>query len=261
MPQNLRMTTPFVDIHTHCEVSPTASQPICVLQSYGVHPWWLDDHPEPAFIDCQLHLLKTMLDDHRLAAIGETGLDKLHPLTYQQQLLAFSRHIELSEQYHKPLVIHNVKSTSDILKLHKQHKPKQLWILHGFNGNHDEVQQLVAHGLCLSLGEGIFHENRKIVSSIKSIPLDHLFLETDTGPYSIEEVYQRAAELIGITLEGLKDHLFNTFTRRVGLSAGLLSFEGSNSLESMNTASPTVLLTAPVLGSLIDQGNSNERLR
>lgn len=148
-----------------------------------------------------------------LAAIGETGLDRLHPDTYDLQMEVFEQHILLSEQYQKPLIIHNVKATADILKLHKKHRPKQAWIIHGFNGSVEEARQLTDQKCYLSVGESIFYPNRKITKSISSIPLDYLFLETDTSEKTIQQIYEKAAELLNLPIDQLKEQIFANFAR------------------------------------------------
>ena len=193
---------PFIDIHTHHQGD---------AFTFGIHPWWLDEAGYDANHD--LETLKRMLQEDRLAAIGETGIDRLHKDTIDLQIKVFEQHILLSEQYKKPLIIHNVRGTDEILRLHKKHQPRQAWIIHGFNGTTDEAQLLINKGIFLSVGEGIFYENRKIHESIKSIPLDHLFLETDTSEKSIQEIYEKAAELINLPLEVLKERVFANFTR------------------------------------------------
>lgn len=223
LPKISIMETPFVDIHTHnTETSPAGVIRIVnygllkelppttqnAAFSYGVHPWWFDEHPESEFLERQLGLLEKMLDDNRLFAIGETGIDKIHKDTMTQQLQSFERHILLSERYRKPLIIHNVRGTQEILGLRKTMRPSQPWIIHGFNGSREEAIQLCGQGLYLSVGADLLYENRKIRKSIPSIPLDHLLLETDTSAYSIQEVYQEAAASIGVPLALLKRHLF-----------------------------------------------------
>lgn len=187
---------PFIDIHTHrcCEGGVT----------YGVHPWKVPSN---------LNLLESLLKENRLAAIGETGIDRLHKDTIPLQIEVFEQHILLSEQYQKPLIIHNVKAIADILRLHKKHQPKQAWIIHGFNGTATEVRQFTDKGIYLSVGESIFFENRKIHESITSIPLDDLFLETDTSEKTIQEIYEKAAELLNLPLEVLKQRIFANFAR------------------------------------------------
>lgn len=174
------------------------------LYSYGIHPWR---------VTSDLSFLERLLAENRIVALGETGLDRLHRATWDLQLEVFEQHILLSEQYGKPLIIHNVGGTAEILRLHKKHQPRQTWILHGFNGTIEEVRQLTAKGLCLSVGESIFYPNRKITKSILSIPLEYLFFETDTSDRTIQEVYQRGAALLNLPLEVLKEQIFANFAR------------------------------------------------
>ena len=194
---------PFIDIHTHrhCELAMT----------FGVHPWWLDN---PDYQPAQdLFRLETLLKENKIAAIGETGIDRLHKETIDLQIEVFEQHIRLSEQYQKPLIIHNVKGTADILLLHKKYQPRQAWIIHGFNGNESEIHLLINKGIFLSVGESIFYENRKIAKSISSIPLDHLFLETDMSEKTIQEIYEKVAKRLNLPLDVLKERIFANFAR------------------------------------------------
>lgn len=183
---------PFIDIHTH-KPSP------CCGYSYGIHPWSVRQGD--------------LILPPEVAAIGETGLDRAYPETYDLQLEVFEQHILLAETHRKPLIIHNVRATADILGLHKKHHPTQPWILHGFNGNTQEVRQLTERGIYLSVGESIFFPNRKIARSITSIPLEYLFLETDTSARTIQDIYMKAAELLNIPLQQLKQQIFTNFAR------------------------------------------------
>ena len=152
---------PFVDIHTHRNGD---------YFTFGIHPWWVGD----ALRHCEafgrsnplVEKLESLLKENKIIAIGETGIDRMHKETIDLQLEVFERHILLSEQYRKPLIIHNVKATADILRLHKKHQPSQTWILHGFNGTAEEARQLTERGICLSVGESIFYPNRKITKSL-----------------------------------------------------------------------------------------------
>lgn len=192
------MAAPFIDIHTHDHRADSG------LYSWGIHPWHVEECRD-------LSALEALLKEGRLAAIGETGIDRGHKATIPLQLESFERHIVLSEQYGKPLIIHNVGGTADVLRLHKKHHPRQKWIMHGFNGTVEEVAQLSDKGIGFSVGEAIFYPNRKIHTSIKSIPLDCLFLETDVSGRTIQEVYAQAAVLLDLPLEDLRQRIFTNF--------------------------------------------------
>lgn len=218
------MDCPFVDLHTHRPeasglrvlnlprviasqdfASPPRLEQPQPWYSYGIHPWWAHE------AENEWLLLEQLLQNHQLAFIGETGIDKNHP-HLDRQIEALERQITWSETYQKPLVLHNVKGTGELLQLHKKHRPTQAWVIHGFNGTVEEARQLTEKGFYLSVGDSILYENRKITKSILSIPLDHLFFETDETPIEVRAIYEKAAELTGVPLEVLKEQIFVNFT-------------------------------------------------
>ncbi|MBR5081854.1 MAG: TatD family hydrolase [Bacteroidales bacterium] len=216
------MNSPFVDIHTHTVktaddliqiVNLDLEQP-CPNQgyySYGIHPWKLDN------VDFQLKeafsLLKERLQSPNVLALGEAGLDKMHKESFERQIAVFERQIDLSEALQKPMILHDVKSHNEILALRKKHKAKQPWILHGFNGTEQDIRQLTGQGLYLSVGESLLHSERKITKSLKYIPLELLFLETDMAEMGIESIYDAAAKMLNINVPVIQRQIFSNFAR------------------------------------------------
>ena len=135
----------------------------------------------------------------------------MHKESFEKQIGLFERQIDLSEALQKPMILHDVKSHNEILALRKKHKAKQPWILHGFNGTEQDIQQLTGQGLYLSVGESLLHSERKITKSLKNIPLDMLFLETDMADISIEVVYEAASRLLEMDTNALKAQIFCNF--------------------------------------------------
>ena len=223
------MKTPFVDIHTHSAKSSDNLIQIVNLDletpcpeqgyySYGIHPWALDkaDFQE----ENPMQLLKERLQSPNVLALGEAGLDKFHA-DFERQIKVFERQIVLSENLKKPMILHDVKSHNEIIALHKKHKAKQPWILHGFNGTEQDIKQLTGQRLYLSVGESLLHPERRICKSLKNIPLDLLFLETDMAETRIQTIYESAAKLLDIDLVVLQRHLFTNFARVFYLSQNL----------------------------------------
>lgn len=163
----------------------------CPWFSCGVHPWYSED-AEP-----QIKFLKEIANDPRIVAIGEAGYDKLKGPDLQVQKQIFEQQIELSEQLHKPLIIHCIKAWDELLGSHKKYKPKQPWIIHGYKGKPELTQQLLNHGFLFSIGD------RFNTESLKKIPLDRLFCETDTLETPITEIYSQIADTLQISLENL----------------------------------------------------------
>ncbi len=216
------MKTPFVDIHTHIArandnliqiVNLDLNHP-CSDQgyySYGIHPWALDKADFQ--MDESLNKLRENLQQPKVVALGEAGLDKMHKASFEKQIELFERQIELSETLKKPMILHDVRSHNEIIALRKKHKAKQPWILHGFSGTEQDVKQLIGQGFYLSVGENLLHPERKIHKSFKFIDLDYLFLETDMAEIEIEKVYEAAAKILEMDLPTLQMRIFANFAR------------------------------------------------
>ena len=214
------LKTDFIDIHTHTEKSSENLLQIvnlnlespCLEQdyySYGIHPWALDKADFQ--VDEALNKLKENLQQPQVIALGEAGLDKMHKASFKQQIAVFERQIELSEALRKPMILHNVRSHNEIIALRKKHKAQQPWIVHGFSGTEQDVQQLIGQGIYLSVGESLLHPERKIYKSFKFIDLDYLFLETDMAEIGIEKVYEVAAGLLEMDNNALREKIFRNF--------------------------------------------------
>ena len=225
------MENAFLNIHTHnfrtvSEISVfnldlESACPNEGLFSYGIHPWDLDD--EKFDTVNAMRILEEKLHHLNAIALGEAGLDRLHKTSFDRQMEVFEKQIVLSEKFSKPLIIHNVKCNNEMIALRKKHKPKQAWILHGFNGTEQDVSQLAENGFCFSVGEALLHEDRKIRKSIMKIPIDRLFFETDTTDIDVAEIYQAAASLLEMPITALREKIFANFAHYFNYEDGKLA--------------------------------------
>ncbi|MBE6343119.1 MAG: hypothetical protein E7065_06965 [Lentimicrobiaceae bacterium] len=172
------------------------------------------------FSDSQIQNISQILrfsDSQILKAIGECGLDRACDSDFELQREVFIKQIELSEQYHKPLIIHAVRSYPDIISIRKETKSNQPWIIHGFNGNEHSAEQLLRHdGIYLSLGDVLFKNEKRAELLLDIIPSDRLFLETDVAERSIVEVYEKASLLSGVATDILRKDIFDNFVKIFG---------------------------------------------
>ena len=212
----------FTDIHTHTAKSGDDLLQIvnidlnqfCPEQgyfSYGIHPWALDSADFQ--METALQRLEERLKNPNVLALGEAGLDKMHKVSFEQQIELFERQIKLSETLQKPMILHDVRSHNEIITLRKKHQAQQPWILHGFSGTEQDVKQLIGQGIYLSVGESLLHPERKIYKSFKFIDLDYLFLETDMAEICIETVYETAAKLLEKDIAALRAQIFRNFAK------------------------------------------------
>lgn len=201
------------DVHTHKIYSEDSDDPYhsCIFDVYslefevakelhqrhsfscGIHPWYSEDS------DTQMTYLTEITSNPRIVAIGETGLDKLKGPSLEIQAPLFEKHIEISEKLAKPIIIHCVKAWEELLKIKRNVKPSQPWIIHGYRGKPDLTKKLLSEGFYFSVGEIIN------VDSMELIPLNRLFCETDEGEMSIREVYLQASKSLNMDIVEFSD--------------------------------------------------------
>ena len=165
--------------------------------SVGVHPWEVTLENR---IDWTL--FEELAGHPQVPAIGECGMDKhVYPELLMAQERIFSRQLAVAEKLGKPVLIHNVKSTGIIGLLKKNTSGHIPWIQHGFRGKPELALEMLRSGFYLSLGI------RYNEDSLRVIPLDRLFLETDDSETDICQVYERAARTLGISVIKLTEQI------------------------------------------------------
>lgn len=175
--------------------------------SLGFHPW------EPTPTEEQWRGLERRAAEPDVAAIGECGIDRVRPgASLPFQLLTFRRHVELSERLKKPLVIHAVKADDIILGLHRDLRPTQPWIIHGFRGKPAAAEQLMRAGIHLSFGP-LFNEE-----TLRLVGADRLLSETDDSGLSIRDVIARQAAVLGVSPALLESRIAMNISEIFGLT-------------------------------------------
>lgn len=157
------------------------------VYSVGIHPWHIDDNWQE-----MLERLKEATQHCQVVAIGETGLDSLKgaPLDVQEQVM--QAHINIASASGKPLIIHCVRTSQQILRLWRDnpHAHNVAWVIHGFRGNENVARQLLEAGFYLSFGAK-FNEQALAIT-----PLDHLLVETDDeSGDTIEQMLKAVAQV------------------------------------------------------------------
>lgn len=169
------------------------------LFSAGIHP-----NDAGWNIPNQFDWLEEISKHKNCVAIGECGLDGLIDVNNSIQEDVFNRQIELANERNKPLIIHCVRRFSQLIPLKK--KAKVPMIVHGFNKRKTVGEELQKHHFYLSFGKTVLH-HVNLQQFVKDFPLEKLFLETDDDDFNLQELYQKVAELKGITIEELQEKM------------------------------------------------------
>ena len=170
-----------------------------VKYSIGLHPWYINTDS----IDAEFENLKKYAALENVIAIGECGLDKVRQTEWKLQGKAFKLQIELANQVSKPLIIHCVRAYDEVLKALNDNQVRVPVIFHGFNKKLLLAEQLLKEGYYLSFGGALLNEQSNACSVFLNLPVEQIFLETDSAAVSIEEIYYAAALLRKTSLDTL----------------------------------------------------------
>jgi len=181
------------------------------------------------------HTIVELAQRDDVIAIGETGLDCYWddaPIAVQMDL--FHRHLELSRETGKPILIHCRDAWSELLPILQQAKGLR-GVIHAFSGNTEQMLACVELGLFVSFAGSVTYRNAKFSSlweAAKNVPADRLLLETD-APFMIPHPYRgklprneptlaaltalRLAELRGVPLRTIAETTAQNAFRLLGL--------------------------------------------
>lgn len=219
----------FIDIHTHTcyqqadttlmlNVFPGEQQKMSlpVYFSVGLHPW----HIQEKVAGQEIEQVRTLALDPRVLAIGETGLDKKVNVPYQVQCGVFEKQLAIAGDLGKAVVIHCVRSYSEMLAYRKKSDQSVPWIFHWFNSDVQTAEQLIRKNCYLSFGHMLFKEKSKAFQTFIKVPPDRIFFETDDAGYTIRQVYERASAIMGLRMEELCLQIIGNFARCFKMAQG-----------------------------------------
>ena len=205
-----------------------------LFASVGQHPGDLKD--DSIFDD----RLKTLVENKKVVAIGECGLDyfRVAPMNQSLKMIQktiFEYHIDLALEVEKPLMLHirSSKGTFDayndaltILEHHSKISGDKLQgNAHFFAGDIEILRRFLAIGFTVSF-TGVITFSDDYDEFIKYVPLEMIMSETDApfvapmphrgkrnSPLYVEEVVKKIAEIRNQPLEAVKKALVSNALR------------------------------------------------
>jgi len=148
--------------------------------SVGVHP--LDVHhwgPETVSV-----LKKAALDDSRVVAIGELGLDLFKAENLSEQLSILMPQLNLAFELNLPVIVHCRDAAKEMLKVFSKLAkdgccPKG--VMHCWSGNVKEMRGFLELGFYISFSGNVTFKNAiDIHECAKEVPLSKFLVETDS---------------------------------------------------------------------------------
>lgn len=172
-----------IDRRTNEEVLKLVSKYDIVYGALGIQPEAVD-----SVVDEDFDFIERHINDRKIVAIGEIGLDYHYDIDREKQRNVFERQLLLAQKYNKPVIVHSrecIQETYNILK-----GVNVRGIMHCYSGSAEMAREFCKIGFLLGIG-GIatFKNASKIVEVIKNTDMEYLVLETDS-PYLSPEPYR-----------------------------------------------------------------------
>lgn len=132
--------------------------------------------------DDELKEIEVLLQDPRVVALGEIGLDYYwDDVPRDKQKEIFIKQIQIAKKYNKPIVIHARDAYEDTYDILKQAAHRG--IMHCYSGSVEMAKRYIDIGFYISLAGPVTFKNAKVPKEVAiKIGIDHLMIETDC-PY------------------------------------------------------------------------------
>lgn len=136
--------------------------------------------------DEDISLLDSQLDNDKVVAVGEIGIDYYHRKDNKdKQKLLFEKMLDLAQKHGLPVIVHSRKSIQDTFDILKEHDV--VGSMHCYQGSAEMALEFIKLGFYIGIAGPITHtNNKKIKKMAKGIGIDHMLVETDS-PYLAPE--------------------------------------------------------------------------
>ncbi len=197
--------------------------------STGIGPWGVAPGHLP--VSEQLAVLCASLEEHKVCAIGEIGLDNHWDYgTKQDQQRLFVSQMDMAEELGLPIIIHSREADVEMTELLQGRTFTRKGIMHCFQGSMDLALLAVSKGMFISFaGPLTYKANYEMRRIFSSIPLDQILLETDSPylspeprrgrintPLHMVHIYEAAGSLLGMGLDDLIVQMQSNFSAFLG---------------------------------------------
>ena len=169
--------------HSHTALKLAQQYPALLRSTAGVHP-----HHAKELHETDLPLLRSLINEPLVSAVGECGLDYFRNFsTPEQQEKAFRWQLELAVESGKPVFLHERDAHEQFTNILGEYLPSISGaVAHCFTGTVEQVKRYLDMGLYIGVTGWICDERRgqALREAVREIPLDRLLIETD-APYLI----------------------------------------------------------------------------
>lgn len=204
----ITIATSLADAQDAIPLCETRSEIFCAI---GIHP----NYGNESMLEDVVSL--GLLAAHpKVVALGEMGLDyHWDTVTHDRQRIFFEKQLDLARRLSMPVVIHSREAILDSLDVMKAFSGVRA-VFHSFTGSPDEAKKIVDAGYFIGFtGPVTYKKNDELRQAARSVPIDRIFVETDSPylspepvrsqrinePAHVVHIARKLAELFGMLIE------------------------------------------------------------
>ena len=173
-------------------------------------------HPESASDKYDLDFVSNHINDPKIVAVGEIGLDYYYTKDNRDaQIDLFCKQIEIAISNNKPIVVHSRDAISDTYDIIKKYDIGSKTDIHCFSSSLEMAREFIKLGCKLGIGGVLtFKNSSKLKEVVSGVDISNLLLETDSPymtpvpfrgkrnePYNIKYVAEVISDIKGISLD------------------------------------------------------------
>jgi len=194
-----------------------------VYVSVGIHP-----HSASSFSEQAVREIEGMLEDSKVVALGETGLDYHYMNSSREdQIQSFEAHMRLARSHSLPFVVHVRNADEELLSMLRcANLSSQPGVIHCFSGNYETAKKYLDLGFFISFsGIVTFKRAEEVRDAAAKIPIERLLYETDSPylapvpkrgkpnePCNVVYVARLISQIRGLPLEEFTSIVFENMT-------------------------------------------------
>ncbi len=194
-----------------------------VYVSVGIHP-----HSASDFSEEVMREIEGMLEDPKVVALGETGLDYHYMNSPREdQIRSFEAHMELARRHCLPFVVHIRDAEEELLSmLRGRDLGPRPGVIHCFSGDYETAKKYLDLGFFISFsGIATFKRAEEVRDAAAKIPIERLLYETDSPylapvpqrgkpnePRNVVYVAKLISQLRGLSIEEFTQIVFENMT-------------------------------------------------
>ena len=169
------MILPAVDAASWPRIKALCANHRQLFPAYGLHPMFLAQHA-PEHVDA----LSAWLDDDRVIAVGEIGLDfHVDGLDHDLQRHYFVNQLRLARERSLPVIVH-ARAALEEVTLTLRRTGGLRGVVHSFSGSEQQARHLWDMGFCIGIGGPVTYERaQRLRRIVAQMPIEFLLLESD----------------------------------------------------------------------------------